>query len=200
MALCCINLNSLYPRMLCAKFGWNWPVPVVLEKIFICHLCCFAFSLCIFASWECYPFEESVVLHLKKLYKVLLKLAPWFHRRFKCCQCNFATKKCIISPLEMSVTLHLPSPKDVLSQVWLILYNWRRRWKCEQKPTLKTLIPRIWIIVFMILNLKSLRKWFFFTHQFWRGSMWLPWKQLLCPICKIFTYWMAQHRNYEPKS
>mgnify|MGYP003684358579 CR=1 FL=1 len=20
-----INLNALYPRMLCAKFGWNWP-------------------------------------------------------------------------------------------------------------------------------------------------------------------------------
>ena len=25
MVLCLKNLNPLYPRMLCAKFGWNWP-------------------------------------------------------------------------------------------------------------------------------------------------------------------------------
>ena len=37
-AFICKNLNSMYPRMLCAKFGWNWSISfkerIFKEKIF----------------------------------------------------------------------------------------------------------------------------------------------------------------------
>ena len=43
---------------------------------------------------------------------------------------------CYYVPFERGVTLHLnklkyPLPKDVLCLLWLKLWFWRRRWKCE---------------------------------------------------------------------
>ena len=43
----------------------------------------------------------------------------------------------IMFPFERGVTLHLnklkyPLPKDVLCLLWLKLWFWRRRWKCEK--------------------------------------------------------------------
>ena len=78
--------------------------------------------------------KKGGVLHLKKfespspknvLCKVWLKLAKWFLRRFL----NFIHVFLIFPyylPLEKGVALHLnkfefPSPKDVLSQIWLKL-------------------------------------------------------------------------------
>ena len=75
------NLNPLHPRMLCAKFCWNWPSGsgevVNLFSLFPNHL----------------PFRKSVALHMYKLEsssprdtlcQVWLKLAQWFWRRWKC--------------------------------------------------------------------------------------------------------------------
>ena len=76
-----INLNPLYPGILYAKFGWNWPR--VLEKILkSCHF------FLLFPNYL--PFRSGVALRLNKnaplsprdtLCQVWLKLAQWFWRR-----------------------------------------------------------------------------------------------------------------------
>ena len=79
------NLNSFHQKMLCAKFGWNWPsgsgedffnvVNAFLQLGY--HL----------------PLGMGVALHLNKvgllvsknaLCQVWLKLSKWFQRRSKC--------------------------------------------------------------------------------------------------------------------
>ena len=77
-------LNPLYPRILCVRFGWNWPsgswVKGLLTVINV-------FSLC----GKYLPLEKWKTLKLNKfefplpknpLCPVWLKLAHWFWRRF----------------------------------------------------------------------------------------------------------------------
>ena len=77
------NLNPLYPRMNCAKFGWNWPSGSDWEVflIFVNVFLLFAYYL---------PLEKGEAFHLKKLEsplpmyascQVWLKMAKWFWRR-----------------------------------------------------------------------------------------------------------------------
>ena len=76
------NLNPLHPRMLCAKFGWNWLSGSGEED--------FKFSL--FRNYL--PLEKGGAPHLNKLEspsprdtlcQVWLKLAQWiWRRRWKC--------------------------------------------------------------------------------------------------------------------
>ena len=74
------NLNSLYPRMLCAKFGWNWLSGSGEEDFLI---------LSMFFPYFCnyLPLEKGGALHLNKLEspsskdalcQVWMKLAQWF--------------------------------------------------------------------------------------------------------------------------
>ena len=54
------NLNPLHPRMLCAKFGWNWPSGSGEEdfQFFVNECSLFHYNL---------PLEKGVPLHLNKL-------------------------------------------------------------------------------------------------------------------------------------
>ena len=76
------NLNPLHSRMLCAKFGWNWPNGSG-EEIFKFHQCYFAFMYYL-------PLEKGGTLRLNKrespsskdtLCQVWLKLVQWFWRK-----------------------------------------------------------------------------------------------------------------------
>ena len=77
------KLNPLYPRMLCAKFGWNWPIGSG-EEGFLSFVNLFSLFL------NYLPLEKGGALHLEKLEspspkdalcQVWLKLAQWFWRR-----------------------------------------------------------------------------------------------------------------------
>ena len=77
------NLNRLHPRMLCAKFGWNWPSGFGEEDFFN-----FVNVFSIFRNY--FPLEKGRALHLNKLEspspkdalcQVWMKLAQWFSRR-----------------------------------------------------------------------------------------------------------------------
>ena len=81
------NMNPLQPRMLCAKFGWNWPSGFG-EEVFL-------ISSVYFSLFRNYlPLEKGRALHFNKLEspspknalcQVWLKLAQWFwRRRWKC--------------------------------------------------------------------------------------------------------------------
>ena len=79
------NLNPLHPRMLCAKFGGNWPSGSGEVDFF-------KFRQFIFAIHNYFPLEKGGAFHLNKLESpspkdalclVWLKLAQWFwSRRF----------------------------------------------------------------------------------------------------------------------
>ena len=58
MALYFNKVKSIHPRMLCTKFGWNWPIGS-REKDF-------EFCQCIFAIHNYLPLENNVALHLNK--------------------------------------------------------------------------------------------------------------------------------------
>ena len=77
------NMNPLHPRMLCAKFGWNWPSGSG-EEDFLSFVNLFS----LFLSYL--PLGKGGALHLNKfdspapkdaLCQVWLKLAQWFWRR-----------------------------------------------------------------------------------------------------------------------
>ena len=77
------NLNPLHPRMLCAKFGWNW-LSGSGEEDFLYFVNVFS----LFCNYL--PLEKGRVLHLNKLEspspkdalcQVWLKMAQWFWRR-----------------------------------------------------------------------------------------------------------------------
>ena len=129
-------LNSLHPRMLCAKLGWNWPSGSG-ENDFLNFLNVFS----LFRNYL--PLEKGRALHLNKLEspspkdalcQVWFQLAQWFWRRrfFKFINVFGLFRNYL--PLERGVAVHLkklksPSPKNALCQVWLKLTHcfWRRR-------------------------------------------------------------------------
>ena len=77
------NLNPFHPRMLCAKFGWNWPYEFFLNFVNV-------FSL--FRNYL--PLDKSVALYFNKLEslspkdalcQVRSKFTQWiWRRRWKC--------------------------------------------------------------------------------------------------------------------
>ena len=78
-SLICINLNSLYPRMNCVKFGWNWPSGSG-GKIFEFRQCIFAILLSsplwkrvgLFIEQTWIPFtQECIVSSLIKIGQVV---------------------------------------------------------------------------------------------------------------------------------
>ena len=125
------NLNPLHPRMLSAKFGWNWPSGSG-EEDFLNFINVF------YLFYNYLSLEKVRALHLNKLEspspkdalcQVWLKLAQWlWRRRFF----NFVSVFYLFYnylPLEKGRVLHLnklesPSPKDASCQVWLKLAQW----------------------------------------------------------------------------
>ena len=57
------NLNPLYQRMLCAKFGWNWPSGSREEDFLISSM--FFYAILYICNYL--PLEKSGALHLNKL-------------------------------------------------------------------------------------------------------------------------------------
>ena len=128
------NLNPLYPRMLCAKFGWNWPIGSG-EEDFLNFVNLFSLFL------NYLPLEKGGALHLNKLKspspkdalcQVWLNLAYWFWRRRLFNFVNVFSLFRNYLPLEKGRALHFnktesPSPKDDLCQIWLKLAHWFRR-------------------------------------------------------------------------
>ena len=115
------NLNPLHPRMLCAKFGWNWPSGSRGKdfKFLSKNLSIFPYYL---------PLEKSGALAWTNLNPLLcqlwLKLAQWFWRNRFLKFVNVFSLFPYCLPFEIGGALHLnkidfPSPKDALCKVWL---------------------------------------------------------------------------------
>ena len=125
------NVNSIHPRMLCVKFGWNWLSGSGGEDILISSI---YFSL--FHSYL--PLEKGGALHLYKLespstkdvlWQVWSKLTQWFRKRRFFNFINVFSPFRNYLPFEKGRALCLnklesPSPKDALWQVWLKLAHW----------------------------------------------------------------------------
>ena len=139
-AFICKNMNSIYPVMLCAKFGGNWPGGSREEDFWIFSI---AFTILLLS-----PLGRGVALYLNKLEIPFIQgcfvlsldeisVVVLKKKIFQYFQNNFTFS--LLSPLEKGVALHLnklesPPPKDALCQVWLKLVQWfwRRSWKCEK--------------------------------------------------------------------
>ena len=65
------NLNPLHSRMLCDKFGWNWPSGSGEEDFFFKFVNVFS----LFRNYL--PLEKDRALHFKKLESPLSKIALW---------------------------------------------------------------------------------------------------------------------------
>ena len=80
------NVNPLHPRVLCVKFGWNWPIGSGEDFFY------FANVVSLFRNYL--PLEKGGNHHLNKpeshlpkvaLCQIWMKLAQWFwRRRWKC--------------------------------------------------------------------------------------------------------------------
>ena len=109
------NLNSLYPGMLFAKFGWNWPSGSTCKFSLFCNYL---------------PLKICMALHLNKL------MYP--STKDDLCQDDWNWTSCSGEEdfLKSSIYFHyfiIISPwKKEKPQVWLKLTQWflRRRWKC----------------------------------------------------------------------
>ena len=128
MVLLWTKFNPIHPRMLCAKFGWNWSSDSGEEDFFYFVNVCSLFR-------NYLPLEKGGALNLNKiespshknaLCQVWMKLAQWFWRRRFLNVINVLSLFRNYLPLEKGGALHLnkvesPSPKDALCQVWLKL-------------------------------------------------------------------------------
>ena len=82
------NMNSLYPKMICGKFGWNWSSSSGEDFFFK--------FVNVFSQIRNYlPLEKGGACHLNNiespspkdaLCKIWLKLAQWFWRRIWKCE------------------------------------------------------------------------------------------------------------------
>ena len=140
------NLNTLHPRMHCAKFGWNWPCGSKEEDFFN-----FVNVFSLFRNYL--PLEKDsafIWTNLNPLHpRILCDKFCWNdlmiqeRKIFKFV--NVFSLFLNYHPLVKGRALHLnklesPSPKDALCQVWykLAQWFWRRRWKCEKFTTMPT--------------------------------------------------------------
>ena len=124
------NLNPLHPRMLCAKFGWNWPCGSGEEDFLISSMYFLITTL---------HLEKGRALHFNKLEssspknalcQVWLKLAQWF-KILKFFQYILVIFNYL--PVEKGGALHLnkldySSPKDALCK-----FGWNGRVVLEKK-------------------------------------------------------------------
>ena len=111
MVLVCKFLNPFHPRMLYAKFGWNWPNGLDFVNVFL-------------VLHNYLLFEKGAALQLHKLKFPLCKSLVVRENFFKIHSVNvFSLFRNYLS-FEKDVALHLnkfesPFPKNVLCQFWL---------------------------------------------------------------------------------
>ena len=131
-------MNPLHPRMLCAKFGWNWPIVSGEED--------FENSLMYFCNFVIIsPLKKAGTFISTNWNRCHLKMlcAKFGGNWLSCSGEDFLNSSmylhfCNYLPLEKGRALNLkkfesPSFKDALCQVCLKLaqWFWRRRRKCE---------------------------------------------------------------------
>ena len=134
MVLLWTKLNPIHPRMLCAKFGWNWPSGSGGEDFLISSMN-FCYFLIISPWKRIGPFIWTKLnpLHPKLLCaKFGWNMGEWFWRRRFLNFVNVFSLFRNYLPSEKGGALHLkklesPSPKDALFQVWLKLAQLFRR-------------------------------------------------------------------------
>ena len=117
------NLDPPHPRMVFAKFGWNW-LSLPIEGDFKMLLYFRNYLPCRKIIW--FSLLEDA------LCQVWLKLARWFWRR---CKKNFNVFS-LLCPLwkwrSSLFEIWIPYPKNVLCYIWLKLAQCRKGWKCEK--------------------------------------------------------------------
>ena len=128
------NLNPLHPRMLCAKFGWNWPSGSRGEdfKFLSKNLSIFPYYL---------PLENSGALACTNLSPLLcqlwLKLAQWFWRNRFFKFVMYFPYFLIISPWKGAwpfiFTNRIPFTygfsRSLVEIGWVVLENKTKMWK-----------------------------------------------------------------------
>ena len=98
------NFNPLHPRMLCAKFGWNWPSGS--EEDFKILLMYFPYFVNIISSWKNLN-KLEIKSSKDALCQVWLKLAQWF---------------CMEKKMKMwKVYKHMDGQTDSLTDRWQII-------------------------------------------------------------------------------
>ena len=117
------NLNPIYPRMLCAKFGWNWSSGSGEEDFFY-----FINAFKLFHNYL--HLEKGGALHSNKvgspspkdiLCQVWLKLAQWLWiRRFL----KFDNVYLFYLPLENGVALHLNKRGCLHPKMHCAMFGW----------------------------------------------------------------------------
>ena len=130
------ELNPTYPRMICAKFGWNW-LSGAGEEVFLISSMYFHYFILISPWKRAGPF---IWTNLNPLHPgILCAKFGWNRPSGSGEDFNLFLLFPNYLPFGKGVALHLnklkcPSPRDTLCQVWLKLaqWFWRRRWKCEQ--------------------------------------------------------------------
>ena len=121
------NLDPLHPRILCAKFGWNWSSGSGEEDFLISSM--YFHNFVIISPWKrAGPFNWTNLnpLHPRMLCAVWLKLAQWFWRRRFLHFRKYILLFHIYLPFEKGGALQLnklesPLPKDALSKLG---WNW----------------------------------------------------------------------------
>ena len=90
-----LNLNLLHPKMICEKFGWNWPSGSGEEDFL--NLSMFFRNFIIISSWKRRgrSFEQTQTPSIQKCVPSLVETAPVFLDRkiFKICWCIFGISK-----------------------------------------------------------------------------------------------------------
>ena len=120
-------MRPQHPRMLCAKYGWNWlsgSWEEILNSVNV-------FSL--FHLWT-----NLNLLYLRMQCQVWLKFAQWFLKKI------FKSSHCISTISQLSLLWEKVGP--LFDQIWIpftqgcivpilvemLQWFWKRRWKCDE--------------------------------------------------------------------
>ena len=136
----CTNLNPLHLKILCAKFGWNWPDGSGEEDFLISsmYFCYFV----IISPWKRrgFSFEQSWIPFTQACFVRSLVEIRWVvleKKILKLRQCIFAISWLYPLRNEQIPSFEhnlIPFTTDALYQVWVKLTErfWRRSSKCEK--------------------------------------------------------------------
>jgi hypothetical protein len=184
--------NSLYPRMICTKFDWNWP-PGSGEDFFYISISEYGFSLLWplrltgIMIWRRKNLNLHYIRNLSCKYDVLWLSGSW--------EDFYMTPTpllhfCNYFPFEEDLALYLnnlefPLPEDNLYQVWFKLASWFWRRFFFNINTCKYGFPycvptrppgtMMWTILNQHYIRKLLSKWPILAQWFWRKIIiWPP--------------------------
>ena len=120
------NLNPLHPRLICAKFGWNWPSGSG-EEDFLISWMYFHYFVIISPRKRARPFIWTTLnpFHTGRLWAKVVCNWPGFLENTVFSLVNVLSLFGSVLPLEEGGALHLnklesPLPKDALCKVCLL--------------------------------------------------------------------------------